>query len=80
MIAQNLRVNNEFYVAPAYNQLLEGGATLGVHSIGTLGHGMYGLGMPEDLELFEASTCARVARPRWPAPGVARDPPDTVAA
>ncbi len=54
MIAKNLRTNNEFYVAPTYNQLVEDGATLGVYSVGSLGHGMYGLGVPEDLELFEA--------------------------
>jgi len=53
MIAKNLRVNNEFYVAPVYNQLIERGATLGVYSIGTEGNGMYGLGIPEDLEKFE---------------------------
>lgn len=54
MIERNLRVNNEFYVAPTYNQLIEDGAAIGVHSIGTLGNGMYGLGVPEDLELFES--------------------------
>lgn len=54
MIARNLRVNNEFYVAPTYNQLIEDGAAVGVHSIGTLGRGMHGLGVPEDLELFES--------------------------
>lgn len=59
MIARNLRTNNEFYVAPTYNQLIEDGAVLGVHSIGTLGHGMYGLGVPEDLELFESLPIAR---------------------
>lgn len=54
MIAKNLRVNNEFYVAPAYNQMIEKGATLGVYSIGTEGAGMYGLGIPEDLTKFES--------------------------
>lgn len=59
MIARNLRVNNEFYVAPTYNQLIEDGAAIGVHSIGTVGNGMYGLGIPEDLELFESLPIAR---------------------
>jgi NDP-sugar pyrophosphorylase family protein len=54
MIAKNLRVNNEFYVAPTYNEMVEDGAHLGVHSVGTLGNGMYGIGVPEDLLAFEA--------------------------
>ena len=63
MIAQNLRVNNEFYVAPAYNQLIAGGARLGVYDIGAEGAGMYGLGVPEDLEKFEQLELAhRAAR------------------
>jgi len=59
MIAQNLRVNNEFYVAPAYNQMIAQGAKIGVYSIGTEGHGMYGLGIPEDLAKFEALPLSR---------------------
>ncbi len=54
MIARNLRVNNEFYVAPVYNQLIAGGANVGVYSIGSVGNGMYGLGIPEDLIAFES--------------------------
>jgi NDP-sugar pyrophosphorylase family protein len=53
MIEQNLRVNNEFYVAPAYNQLIKLGAKIGTYSIGSEGKGMYGLGIPEDLQKFE---------------------------
>lgn len=64
MIARNLRVNNEFYVAPVYNQMIEDGAKLGIHSIGTLANGMYGLGVPEDLELFESLPIARRLRGR----------------
>lgn len=52
MIAKNLRVNNEFYVAPVYNELIAGGARIGVHDIGAEGSGMYGLGIPPDLDLF----------------------------
>jgi NDP-sugar pyrophosphorylase family protein len=52
MIAQDLRVNGEFYVAPAYNQMIAGGAKLGVYNIGSVDNGMYGLGVPEDLERF----------------------------
>lgn len=52
MIERNLRVNNEFYVAPAYNQLIEEGQVLSYFNIGSEGNGMYGIGIPEDLEAF----------------------------
>lgn len=52
MIAQDKRVNNEFYVAPAYNEMLERGSKLGYYNVGSEGHGMYGLGIPADLEYF----------------------------
>jgi hypothetical protein len=52
MIARNLRVNNEFYVAPVYNRLIEEGKLIGTYNIGAEGDGMYGLGIPSDLELF----------------------------
>jgi dTDP-glucose pyrophosphorylase len=52
MIARDLRVNGEFYVAPVYNMLIEGGARIGIHNIGSEAKGMYGLGIPADLALF----------------------------
>lgn len=52
MIAQNQRVNGEFYVAPVYNACIEQGARIGVWNIGTEANGMYGLGTPADLDLF----------------------------
>lgn len=52
MIARNLRVNNEFYVAPVYNQLIEEGRHIGVFNVGAVMNGMYGLGTPEDLVQF----------------------------
>lgn len=52
MIADNERVNNEFYVAPAYNRLINQGAKIGVYNIGAEAKGMYGLGTPADLDLF----------------------------
>ena len=52
MIERNLRVNNEFYVAPTYNQLIEQGQKIGIFNIGSDTQGMYGLGTPEDLALF----------------------------
>lgn len=54
MIAAGLRVNGEFYVAPAYNAMLERHARLGYYNIGSDRAGMYGLGVPEDLEFFLA--------------------------
>ena len=53
MIAANLRVNNEFYVAPTYNQLINEGAKIITKKTGRELQGMYGVGMPEDLELFQ---------------------------
>lgn len=52
MIAKNLRVNNEFYVAPTYNQLIEEGLKVVVVATGREYEGMYGLGLPEDLDFF----------------------------
>ena len=54
MIAKNLRINGEFYVAPAYNEMIAGGSRLAYFNIGTLGRGMHGLGTPQDLKDFIA--------------------------
>jgi len=53
MIAANLRVNNEFYVAPTYNQLIQEGAKIITMKTGRERSGMHGVGTPEDLELFK---------------------------
>lgn len=52
MIAKNIRVNNEFYVAPVYNEMIEAGKKIIHYDIGTVGKGMYGLGTPADLDEF----------------------------
>ena len=52
MIKLNLRVNNEFYVAPVYNMLIEDGKKIGFYNVGRLDDGMYGLGVPDDLNKF----------------------------
>lgn len=52
MIARNERVNNEFYVAPTYNELIRQGGRIGIQNIGAEARGMHGLGIPADLELF----------------------------
>ena len=59
MIAKNLRVNGEFYVAPAYDQLINGGARVGFYNIGTVEKGMHGLGTPADLEIFLGTSIAK---------------------
>jgi len=48
MIEKNIRVNNEFYIAPVYNQLIEDGKKL----IPFFVHSMWGLGTPEDLKNY----------------------------
>jgi len=55
MIAANRRVNNEFYVAPIYNELIEEGARVAIYNVGREGAGMYGLGIPSDLQQFLAN-------------------------
>ena len=56
MIAKNLRVNNEFYVAPSYNEMIADGKSIAYFNIGRLGQGMHGLGTPEDLKNYIART------------------------
>ena len=52
MIERGERVNGEFYVAPVYNKLISNGKKIGVFNIGSEGKGMYGLGIPSDLNYF----------------------------
>ena len=55
MIAKDLRVNGEFYVAPCYNQLIDEGAKVITVKTGVERDGMYGLGVPEDLDFFKTT-------------------------
>lgn len=48
MVEQNIRVNNEFYVCPVFNQAIEDGKKIRVFDIPK----MWGLGTPEDLKHF----------------------------
>lgn len=59
MIELDLRVNNEFYVAPVYNIFIDGGAKVGFYNVGKLDAGMYGLGVPDDLNKFIANPLSR---------------------
>ena len=52
MMAKNLRVNGEFYVAPSYNEMIAIGKKIKYYNIGGLGAGMHGLGTPDDLAAF----------------------------
>jgi dTDP-glucose pyrophosphorylase len=48
MIQKNIRVNNEFYIAPVYNELIQDKKILIPYFV----QKMHGLGTPEDLKLF----------------------------
>jgi hypothetical protein len=48
MISKNIRVNNEFYVAPVFNEALQSGCMITMSECKR----MWGLGVPEDLEYF----------------------------
>lgn len=52
MIQDNIRVNGEFYIYPVYNYLIKEGYKTGIYNIGEEYNGMYGLGIPKDLEFF----------------------------
>lgn len=61
MIAKNLRVNGEFYVAPAYDQMIAEGSRVGIFNVGAVDAGMYGIGTPADLVRFRAFEVSRRA-------------------
>jgi NDP-sugar pyrophosphorylase family protein len=48
MISKNIKTNNEFYVAPTYNEAIEDGKNVVPFFIDK----MYGVGTPEDLEEY----------------------------
>jgi dTDP-glucose pyrophosphorylase len=48
MIAKNIRVNNEFYVAPVFNEAILDGAKIRIKDAVK----MWGIGTPEDLNYF----------------------------
>jgi HAD superfamily hydrolase (TIGR01509 family) len=48
MINKDIRVNNEFYVCPVFNQAIEDGKEIRTYNI----KGMWGLGTPEDLNSY----------------------------
>lgn len=48
MIQKDKRVNNEFYVAPVYNEAIENGKKFKIYDV----EEMWGMGTPEDLNYF----------------------------
>jgi dTDP-glucose pyrophosphorylase len=48
MIEKNIRINNEFYVCPIYNEAIDDGKKIKTFQIKK----MWGLGTPEDLNNF----------------------------
>jgi NDP-sugar pyrophosphorylase family protein len=50
MIRKNIRVNNEFYVCPVYNEMIASGAKIKTYEIEM--RRMHGLGTPEDLKIY----------------------------
>lgn len=48
MIAKNIRVNNEFYVCPVFNEAIQDGKHIHTFKVNK----MWGLGTPEDLNFF----------------------------
>ncbi len=48
MINKNIRVNNEFYVCPVFNEAIEDGKAIRTFNV----EGMWGLGTPEDLDYY----------------------------
>jgi dTDP-glucose pyrophosphorylase len=48
MIEKNVRVNNEFYVCPVFNQAVEDNKKIRVYEV----QNMWGLGTPEDLNFY----------------------------
>jgi len=53
MLLKNATVAGEFYVAPVYNELILKGKKVGMYPISR--DQMYGLGMPEDVEVFSST-------------------------
>lgn len=48
MIKKNIRTNNEFYIAPVYNEMIESGKKILHYPVAE----MRGMGTPEDLQRF----------------------------
>ncbi|EMI7258998.1 glycosyltransferase family 2 protein [Vibrio alginolyticus] len=61
MVKENVRSGGEFYVAPVYTYMAKAGSKIGIYNIGSEANGMYGLGIPSDLELFLKLPVSKIA-------------------
>jgi dTDP-glucose pyrophosphorylase len=52
MIKDKNKVNNEYYVAPLFNYLVKDGHKISTYYTGPVNDVMFGLGIPEDYEIF----------------------------
>lgn len=59
MIGKNITTNNEHYLAPSYNELIEEGKKISHFSVGTHAVDVFGLGTEEDIRTFEALAGAK---------------------
>ena len=50
MCSSDLRVNNEYYVCPVFNEAIQDGKKVRIKEIKQ--SGMWGIGTPEDLNYF----------------------------
>ena len=50
MINKHIRVNNEFYIAPTYNEMINENKKIGVYHIDKSNH--WSVGTPYDLEKY----------------------------
>jgi dTDP-glucose pyrophosphorylase len=55
------RTNGEYYVGPCYNYIVGQGRRIFVRDLGKVSNVMHGLGIPEDLDLFLASSVSKKA-------------------
>ena len=62
MVSRDERVNNEFYVAPVFNDICSDGGSVG-YLTGSERNGVFGLGTPSDLEYFLTTSQSRATKP-----------------
>lgn len=62
MIESEDTTNGEFYIAPTYNYLIKENFRISGLNIGSVETSIFGLGTPEDLDLFENNSLAQFYR------------------
>ena len=61
MMAAGTKVNNEYYIGPSYNWLIEDGKRIASYHLGAVSRVMHGLGTPADYENFLQSNVSKHA-------------------